>query len=95
MYKKSFVEHSKSLIEFEDGACERIDELKTHIPLSVLSEKDIQLLKYWCVEQFDYAHLDEEKGEFVLGYQTEHFLRAEDVEDEEMYDKVVEFKEGA
>ena len=93
--KKGYVEHKKNLIKFEDGGCEQVDMVRTHIPLDVVGEHGIALLAYWNVDTFDYAEIDWDKGEIIIHYQTEHDMKAQDVEDDDAYDEVIDFEEGA
>ena len=93
--KMGYVEHKKNLIKFEDGGCEQVDMVRAHIPLDVVDERGIALLAYWNVDTFDYAEIAWDKGEIIVHYQTEHYMKAQDVEDDDTYEEVIEFKEGA
>ena len=50
------------------------DIFTTRIPLDSVDDKGLSLLGYWCVEDFDKAWVDFKNDEFVLEYETIHYL---------------------
>lgn len=67
------VEHTTAQAAYE-GDILQTDALKTVIPLGVIADNGLGQLTYWRVDDFDYAYIDWQRGQIVLGYKTEHFL---------------------
>ena len=50
------------------------DKLAIKIPFDLLSDKGLEILRYWIVEDFYYGKIDWVNQEIVCVYQTEHYL---------------------
>lgn len=85
------VEHNKIISKNENGYCQ-IDKFKTTINLDILREEDKDLLRYWCIEDFDRAYISWKDNQLILDYQTVHYL-PEDYALEILKDPDVEFIE--
>ncbi len=64
----------KRVITKEDGAYIQFDYLTTRIHLNALTDDSVDLLNYWCIEDFDRAFIDWEKYEIVLIYSAKHYV---------------------
>ena len=69
--KKAQVEHERKFMG--DGNLQ-VDEFTIKIPVDCLTDKGIEKLQYWCVEELDRAYIDWVNGTIVLEYTTEHYL---------------------
>lgn len=66
---KGSVEHERII---KDGL--QSDVLTTRIPLECVNADGLRLLDYWCVEDFDYAYINREDGEYILVCEIQHYL---------------------
>lgn len=71
--KSSEVDHDKTVSKDEQGYYQ-VDNFKAKINLDILREEDKDLLRYWCIEDFDRAYIDWGKNQLILDYSTLHYL---------------------
>lgn len=58
------------------------DKITATISLDFIEKDDLdKKLWYWCVEDFDSAHIDWKNHQIVLEYKTEHTISKEDIPD--------------
>ena len=67
--RKGKVYHSKAV---KDRL--QTDKLEIKIPFDLISDKGLEILRYWMAEEFYYGKIDWVKREIVCVYQTEHYL---------------------
>lgn len=67
--RKGKVYHSKVV---KDNL--QTDKLEIKIPFDLISDKGLEILRYWMAEDFYYAKIDWVNQEIVCFYETEHYL---------------------